>query len=102
MRMACFQRSFWSKVLDINVWYSQKHCHRFLRERTFSFDHSFWSHSPDDSTLGGGGGSGGTDNGGSNFSSQADVHQALGEFLLDNACRGYNCSLFAYGEFTTA
>ncbi|CAN0382752.1 unnamed protein product, partial [Laminaria digitata] len=76
-------------------------CHPHPRERTFSFDHSFWSHSPDDNTVGGGSsssGSAGTDNGGSNFSSQADVHHALGEFLLDNACKGFNCSLFAYGE----
>lgn len=61
------------------------------RERTFSFDHSFWSHS-----SGGRGGAAAGEGGGS-FSSQADVHQALGNFLLDNACRGFNCSLFAYG-----
>ncbi|CAM9375313.1 unnamed protein product, partial [Hapterophycus canaliculatus] len=62
-------------------------------ERTFSFDHSFWSHCSDrmkDARA--------TGDGGGNFSSQADVHQALGNFLLDNACRGFNCSLFAYGQ----
>ncbi|CAM9261420.1 unnamed protein product [Ectocarpus fasciculatus] len=60
---------------------------RSMWERTFNFDHSFWSHS-----------SGGRGLGGGRFSSQADVHQALGIFLLDNACRGFNCSLFAYGQ----
>ncbi|CAM9145597.1 unnamed protein product [Ectocarpus sp. 4 AP-2014] len=60
---------------------------RSMWERTFNFDHSFWSHSSAGRGLGGG-----------RFSSQADVHQALGIFLLDNACRGFNCSLFAYGQ----
>ena len=63
------------------------------RERTFNFDHSFWSHSSGEER-------GGNDvaGGGSSYSSQADVHRALGEFLVDNACQGFNCSLFAYGE----
>lgn len=57
-----------------------------IRERTFSFDHSFWSHSAEYGC------------GGASFSNQADVHRVLGKFLLDNAFRGFNCSLFAYGE----
>ncbi|CAN0127487.1 unnamed protein product, partial [Laminaria digitata] len=77
-------------------------CYPRLRERTFSFDHSFWSHSPNDNNVGGGGGgTADADNGSGNFSSQADVHHTLGEFLLDSACKGFNCSLFAYGELTS-
>jgi len=50
--------------------------------RRFNFDHSFWSHEPEDP----------------NAATQAIVFNALGTFLLDNALRGYNCSLFAYGQ----
>ncbi|CAM9232091.1 unnamed protein product [Ascophyllum nodosum] len=67
--------------------------YRSMWERTFNFDHSFWSHSSGEER-------GGNDvaGGGSSYSSQADVHRALGEFLVDNACQGFNCSLFAYGQ----
>ena len=62
--------------------------------RTFTFDHSFWSHdcyieqpngylAPDDSGK---------------YADQAFVYNALGKQILDNAWEGYHCCLFAYGQ----
>ena len=62
--------------------------------RTFTFDHSFWSHdcyieqengylSPDSSGK---------------YADQAFVFETLGKQILDNAWEGYHCCLFAYGQ----
>ena len=62
--------------------------------KTFTFDHSFWSHdcyielengylSPDDSGK---------------YTDQKIVFETLGEQILDNAWEGYHCCLFAYGQ----
>ena len=62
--------------------------------RTFTFDHSFWSHdcyieqengylSPDSSGK---------------YADQNFVFDTLGKQILDNAWEGYHCCLFAYGQ----
>ena len=62
--------------------------------RTFTFDHSFWSHdcyieqengylSPDSSGK---------------YADQNLVFETLGKQILDNAWEGYHCCLFAYGQ----
>ena len=62
--------------------------------RTFTFDHSFWSHdsyielengylSPDSSGK---------------YTDQNMVFDILGKQILDNAWEGYHCCLFAYGQ----
>ena len=62
--------------------------------RTFTFDHSFWSHdsyieqengylAPDDSGK---------------YTDQSLVFETLGKQILDNAWEGYHCCLFAYGQ----
>ena len=62
--------------------------------RTFTFDHSFWSHdcyieqengylSPDSSGK---------------YADQSLVFETLGKQILDNAWEGYHCCLFAYGQ----
>ena len=62
--------------------------------RTFTFDHSFWSHdcyieqengylSPDSSGK---------------YADQNFVFETLGKQILDNAWEGYHCCLFAYGQ----
>ena len=62
--------------------------------RTFTFDHSFWSHdcyieqengylSPDSSGK---------------YADQNFVFNTLGRQILDNAWEGYHCCLFAYGQ----
>lgn len=63
------------------------------KERTFTFDNSFWSHDgftedenglyiPDDSR----------------YADQQRVYNKLGKEVLDNAWDGYHCCLFAYGQ----
>ncbi|CAM9449516.1 unnamed protein product, partial [Choristocarpus tenellus] len=65
---------------------------RSMWERTFTFDNSFWSGSlPSETKIKGSLPS-------TALTEQADVYCALGEFLVDNACKGFNCSLFAYGQ----
>jgi hypothetical protein len=51
-------------------------------KKTFTFDYSFWSHKPSDST----------------FAAQGDVFKDLGLGIVKSALRGYNCSIFAYGQ----
>ena len=62
--------------------------------KTFTFDHSFWSHdcyieqengylSPDSSGK---------------YTDQKIVFDTLGKQILDNAWEGYHCCLFAYGQ----
>lgn len=50
--------------------------------RTFSFDHSFWSHNPDDA----------------HFVNQEQVYGTLGASLIDDVFMGYNSCVFAYGK----
>ncbi|XP_022096097.1 kinesin-like protein KIF28P isoform X3 [Acanthaster planci] len=62
--------------------------------KTFTFDYSYWSHDgfteqPDGILAA---------NPGSNYASQQNVFNDLGQGVLDNAFQGFNCSLFAYGQ----
>ena len=50
--------------------------------RSFTFDHSFWSHSQEDD----------------HFASQEQVYECLGSQLLQDVFEGYNACLFAYGQ----
>lgn len=50
--------------------------------KTFAFDHCFYSCDP----------------GGENFASQEVVFNSLGRDILDNAFKGYNACIFAYGQ----
>lgn len=63
------------------------------QEKTFSFDHSFWSHDGfnlrDD-------GYAETDDG--KYADQRQVFDCVGKEILDNAWEGYHCCLFAYGQ----
>jgi hypothetical protein len=52
------------------------------REKTFSFDYSYWSFDTADE----------------NFASQERVFLDLGTNVLENAWEGYNCCIFAYGQ----
>lgn len=63
------------------------------QEKTFTFDHSFWSHDgfieepngylrPADDR----------------YADQAYVFETVGKQILDNAWQGYHCCLFAYGQ----
>ena len=82
-------------VLDINMIGQQTVITNDLGEqKTFSFDHSFWSHDcyieeengylrPDQSGK---------------YADQELVFNTLGKQILDNAWQGYNCCLFAYGQ----
>ena len=54
----------------------------YLYKKSFTFDHSFWSFN-------------GNDN---HFSSQENIFEHLGTFVLDNALNAFNCSIFAYGQ----
>ncbi|XP_030831067.1 kinesin-like protein KIF28P isoform X3 [Strongylocentrotus purpuratus] len=62
--------------------------------RSFTFDHSYWSHDgfteDEEGVLHG--------VPGSNYASQQNVFDNLGQGVLDNAFKGFNCSLFAYGQ----
>jgi hypothetical protein len=52
-------------------------------EKAFTFDYSYWSHTnPSDPS----------------FASQKTVFDDLGVLVLENAWKGYNVSLFAYGQ----
>ena len=63
------------------------------KERTFTFDHSFWSHDGyrvlDDGYL---------QPEDDNYSDQKKVFDAVGRQILENAWEGYHCCLFAYGQ----
>lgn len=63
------------------------------KDRTFTFDYSFWSH--DGFTE--------EENGllvpsGPQYDDQVKVYNQLGKEVLDNAWDGYHCCLFAYGQ----
>eukprot|EP01147_Barroeca_monosierra_P002043 gene2043-5113_t len=51
-------------------------------EKTFTFDHSFWSFDANDI----------------HFADQEYVYQNLGTGVLENAFKGYNACIFAYGQ----
>eukprot|EP00051_Salpingoeca_urceolata_P023712 m.408038 g.408038 ORF g.408038 m.408038 type:complete len:1477 (+) comp20142_c1_seq2:683-5113(+) len=51
-------------------------------EKTFNFDHSFWSTNKEDA----------------HFATQDHVFDKLGNGVLDNAFGGYNACIFAYGQ----
>ncbi|KAF2075782.1 hypothetical protein CYY_002915 [Polysphondylium violaceum] len=51
-------------------------------EKSFTFDHSYWSFNSDDS----------------HFATQKTVFDDLGVEVLKNAWEGFNCSIFAYGQ----
>ena len=62
-------------------------------EKTFTFDHSFWSH--DGFRV--------LENGyfepeGTEYADQKYVFNQVGKEILDNAWEGYHCCLFAYGQ----
>ena len=63
------------------------------KERTFTFDHSFWSHDGyrvlDDGYL---------QPVDENYADQKKVFDAVGRQILENAWEGYHCCLFAYGQ----
>lgn len=48
----------------------------------FTFDYSFWSHDDKDE----------------NFVNQKDIFEDMGQWILSNVYKGYNCSLLAYGQ----
>ena len=63
------------------------------KERTFTFDHSFWSHDGyrvlDDGYL---------QPEDENYADQKKVFDSVGRQILENAWEGYHCCLFAYGQ----
>ena len=63
------------------------------KERSFTFDHSFWSHNgfktQKDGTVVG------KDD---RFADQLTVYNKVGKQVLRNALRGFHCCLFAYGQ----
>lgn len=50
--------------------------------KSFTFDHSYWSHRSEDS----------------NYSSQEKVYNDIGAEMLEHAIQGYNVCIFAYGQ----
>ncbi|KAK3092350.1 hypothetical protein FSP39_001728 [Pinctada imbricata] len=64
-------------------------------KKTFSFDHSYWSH---DSSREDENGVFVPDSSNSNYADQRRVFSDLGQGVLDNAWQGYNAALFAYGQ----
>ncbi|XP_076306917.1 kinesin-like protein KIF13A isoform X2 [Tachypleus tridentatus] len=52
------------------------------QQKTFAFDHCFWSYKEADL----------------HYASQGDVYQHLGSDILQNAFQGYNACIFAYGQ----
>ena len=62
-------------------------------ERSFTFDHSFWSHDGFKSLK-----DGMIVPKNDKFADQAKVYEKVGKQVLRNALRGYHCCLFAYGQ----
>ncbi|ESN92628.1 hypothetical protein HELRODRAFT_69372 [Helobdella robusta] len=56
--------------------------HDFGRMHTFSYDHSYWSLSPEDES----------------FADQKQVYEDIGVEMLEHAMDGYNVCIFAYGQ----
>ncbi len=66
------------------------------QERSFAFDHSYWSHDgfkTDPET-----GMSEPEFSSSHYASQTKVFKDLGIGVLDNAFKGYHTCLFAYGQ----
>ncbi|XP_052222139.1 kinesin-like protein KIF28P isoform X2 [Dreissena polymorpha] len=61
--------------------------------KSFSYDHSYWSHDGFKETP-----SGVSEPDGSNYADQKRLFSDLGQGVLDNAWQGYNAALFAYGQ----
>ncbi|KAL1966880.1 hypothetical protein VTN77DRAFT_3845 [Rasamsonia byssochlamydoides] len=55
---------------------------KVLEDKTFTFDHSFWSHNEADE----------------HYADQEDVYNCLGEEFLDHNFEGYHTCIFAYGQ----
>ena len=55
---------------------------RTLEQKSFTFDHSFWSHDVQDH----------------HYADQGHVYDALGEEFLDHNFEGYHTCIFAYGQ----
>lgn len=55
---------------------------KVFEEKNFTFDSSFWSHSPSDA----------------HYAHQEDIYNALGEEFLDHNFEGYHTCIFAYGQ----
>jgi len=53
------------------------------KDKTFTFDYSYWSHAKDGQT---------------DFATNESIFKDLGHTILDNAMQGYNTCLFAYGQ----
>ena len=62
-------------------------------EKTFTFDHSFWSHDGFETLE-----SGYFKPVSDKYADQTHVFNAVGKEILDNAWEGYHCCLFAYGQ----
>ena len=63
------------------------------QDKTFTFDHSFWSHDNFETLP-----SGYFKPTSSKYADQSHVFNAVGKEILDNAWEGYHCCLFAYGQ----
>ena len=63
------------------------------QEKTFTFDHSFWSHDGFEATE-----TGYLKAVDDRYADQQYVFNAVGKQILDNAWEGYHCCLFAYGQ----
>ena len=63
------------------------------KEKTYTFDHSFWSHDGykvlEDGYF---------EPENEKYTDQKYVFNAVGKEILDNAWQGYHCCLFAYGQ----
>ena len=62
-------------------------------EKTFTFDHSFWSHDGFRTLE-----NGYLEQDDPKYADQKVVFEAVGKQILDNAWQGYHCCLFAYGQ----
>ena len=63
-------------------------------QRSFTFDHAFWSH--DDFTVDATGYN--TPNANGKYTDQKKVWNLLGQSVLDKAWKGLNNTIFAYGQ----
>lgn len=63
------------------------------KNKTFTFDHCFWSHDGFSTKK-----NGYLSPKNSQYADQDLVYKELGKDLLKNSLKGYNCCLFAYGQ----
>ena len=80
-------------VIEMNSSNQTKIFDEVGNEKTFTFDHSFWSHDGykelEDGYL---------EPESDKYADQKYVFNAVGKQILDNAWEGYHCCLFAYGQ----